>query len=152
MPLRSLHRRDDLEGCDALVPGLLGNDLYFGPFGGGIPRGLSGVRRRSPIWICCSLCRERPKETCLNANFVPFSSTLPCTFQTVYFLFFYFLNIQMALKFFGMCTWNVNYESWKDSQQEHKLRLLFLVFSAQVFEFKMYRVLCVSVPGANFPA
>lgn len=59
MPLGSLHGRDDLDRCDALVSRLLCNNLDFGPFGGGLRRGISRIHFWSINWIFCSLHRKR---------------------------------------------------------------------------------------------
>lgn len=114
MPLRSLYRRDDLYGCDALISRLLCHNLYFGPFGSGIH--LSRICCWSSNWICCILCRkpqEKVAHSLVTWDFVPLVA-LYKALNTVYCVersrvLEYFKKIcmiyAMALKVFYLVSW-----------------------------------------------
>lgn len=96
MPLRSFYWRDDLYGCDALVSRLLCDDLYFGPFGSGIHRGVGRICCWGSDWICCGLCGKpqgKVAQSLQTWHFVPLVAlcqeinTAFCVEHSNYFFF-----------------------------------------------------------------
>lgn len=130
MSLRSLYRRDDLYGRDALVSRLLCHNLYFGPFGSGIPRGLSRICCWSSNWIFCILCRK-PQEKVAHSLVT--------------------WDFALSTKGFVSGVLNVNYCKWKHSQHKRANSLCFRWhmirnLTASNFERKMSAVSCMCCP------